>query len=80
MLEAVQIQVEKWCFFQKSCKLIHTKEQTRLMYSNKEQLKESKGIRRICFHLPHMYAIKLQGEKHFDFSGNLGVPIVLNCL
>lgn len=76
MLETVQIQVEKWCLSQRSCKLIHTKEQTRLTYNNKEQLKETKGIRIICFSLSHMYAIELEGEKYFDFSENLDVPIV----
>lgn len=76
MIATVQIQVEKWCLSQKSWKPVHTEEQTRLTYSNKEQLKESKGIRSICFCLPHMYVIEAEGEKYFDFSGNLDVPIV----
>lgn len=38
---------------------------------NKEQLKESKRSQRIFFCLPHMYAIELEGEKYFDFSGTL---------
>jgi len=49
---------------------------TNKTYSNREQLKESKGIRRICFCLPHMYAVELEGEMYFDFWGNLDVLIV----
>lgn len=71
MLGTVQMQVEKWQLSQKKQQNKLHKRTNNMNVPNKEQLKESKRSQRIFFCLPHMYAIELEGEKYFDFSGTL---------